>query len=321
MLDDVKKGKIKVIVGSTFKLGVGINIQAKLIAIHHLDVPWRPSDMMQREGRLIREGNTNKEVFVYRYIHEGSFDAYSWQILERKAKIIRDILANSLSEKETQDIENTVLSYAEVKAIAVGNNKIKEHIELLNHRNRLLILAKKQNERYESLFNEIDLLKGKISDLNRNNILIKKDILHTHGPVTKDMITKFKQIIDNIETYFDKDEEQVIFKFYDFDIILPPFFGSKNKYYLVKCNHTYKYQINIFDDDFYQKFNLINISSNLCSINYMINSNKSKIDEYENAILCIKDELENKIDFNPELEEINSKIKIIKEELGINNER
>ena len=91
MLDAIKTGAIRVLIGSTWKLGVGVNVQDHLIAIHHLDVPWRPSDMTQREGRIIRQGNLNDKVFVYRYVTEGTFDAYSWQLLETKQRFINKL--------------------------------------------------------------------------------------------------------------------------------------------------------------------------------------------------------------------------------------
>ena len=98
-----------------------MNIQDRLIAIHHIDIPWRPADMTQREGRILRQGNMNKKVYIYRYIIEGSFDAYSWQLLETKQHFISDLLSGTLTERSGSNIENMVLDYAEVKALAVGN--------------------------------------------------------------------------------------------------------------------------------------------------------------------------------------------------------
>lgn len=95
----VRNGDIRILLGSTFKLGLGVNIQDRLIALHHIDVPWRPADMTQREGRIIRQGNMNSKVFIYRYITEGSFDAYSWQLLETKQRFITDLLSGSLTDR------------------------------------------------------------------------------------------------------------------------------------------------------------------------------------------------------------------------------
>ena len=128
------EGKIRILIGSTMKLGTGCNVQEKLIAIHHLDVPWRPSDMVQREGRILRQGNTCSNVFIYRYVTEASFDAYSWQILENKQRFIAQFLSGSLNtvHREEADCTDTVLNFAEIKALAIGNPLIKKRFEVSN---------------------------------------------------------------------------------------------------------------------------------------------------------------------------------------------
>jgi len=113
----MRNGDIRVLIGSTFKLGLGVNVQDKLIAMHHLDVPWRPADMTQREGRILRQGNTNPKVYIYRYITEGSFDAYSWQLLETKQRFISALLSGSLVGRDSTDIDDTVLDYADVRLL------------------------------------------------------------------------------------------------------------------------------------------------------------------------------------------------------------
>ncbi len=142
----VRAGEVRVLIGSTFKLGLGVNVQERLIALHHLDVPWRPSDMVQREGRILRQGNTNSRVFLYRYITEGSFDAYSWQLLETKARFISDLLSGSMKDRSGTDVDDVVLDYAEVKALAVGNPLIKERVETANELTRLHTLNRKAAE-------------------------------------------------------------------------------------------------------------------------------------------------------------------------------
>ena len=158
----VQTGQVRVLVGSTFKLGLGVNVQDKLIAIHHLDVPWRPADMTQREGRILRQGNENKTVKIFRYITEGSFDAYSWQLLETKQRFIAGLLSGSLEERTGSDVEDTVLDYAEVKALAIGNPLIKERVEVANELTRLLTLQRKAVETYFALEKELAELPGKM---------------------------------------------------------------------------------------------------------------------------------------------------------------
>ena len=158
----VREGQIRVLIGSTFKLGLGVNVQDKLIAIHHLDVPWRPADMTQREGRILRQGNENKTVQIFRYITEGSFDAYSWQLLETKQRFIASLLSGSLEDRSGSDIEDTVLNYAEVKALAVGNPLVKERVETANELSRLLTLQRKAVENHIALEKELAELPGKM---------------------------------------------------------------------------------------------------------------------------------------------------------------
>ena len=146
LFERVRSGDIRILIGSTFKLGLGVNIQDKLIALHHLDVPWRPADMTQREGRILRQGNTNAKVFIHRYITEGSFDAYSWQLLETKQRFIAALLSGSLDARSSSDIDSIVLNYAEVKAIAVGNPLVKKRVETANELSRCLMLRRNSVE-------------------------------------------------------------------------------------------------------------------------------------------------------------------------------
>jgi len=130
LFDEVRNGNVRVLLGSTEKCGAGTNIQDKLIALHHLDTPYRPSDLEQREGRIVRQGNSNEEVFIYTYVTERTFDSYSYQILENKQKFISQINNGSLTIREASDIDEATLSYAEIKAITTANPKIKEKMEL-----------------------------------------------------------------------------------------------------------------------------------------------------------------------------------------------
>lgn len=162
LFSKLRSGNVRILIGSTFKLGLGVNIQNKLIALHHLDVPWRPADMTQREGRILRQGNENKKVYIYRYITEGSFDAYSWQLLETKQRFISGLLSGSLTERSGSDIESTVLDYAEVKALAVGNPLIKERVETANELTRYLALQRKAIDNHIRMEKELMELPARI---------------------------------------------------------------------------------------------------------------------------------------------------------------
>lgn len=136
----VRAGKVRILMGSTQKMGAGTNVQTKLIALHHLDVPWRPSDIEQREGRILRQGNENPSVQIYRYATEGSFDAYSWQLIENKQKFISQIMTSKSPARSCQDLDEVALSYAGIKALCAGNPLIKEKMELDNEVARLSTL-------------------------------------------------------------------------------------------------------------------------------------------------------------------------------------
>ncbi|HEU5002562.1 MAG TPA: SNF2-related protein [Actinomycetota bacterium] len=135
-----RDGRVAVLIGSTEKMGVGTNVQRRLVALHHLDCPWRPADIAQREGRALRQGNQNEEVGIYRYATEASFDVYMWQTVERKAAFIHQVMAGEVAGRELEDIGDVALSYAEVKALATGNPLILEKAGVDNEVARLLRL-------------------------------------------------------------------------------------------------------------------------------------------------------------------------------------
>jgi hypothetical protein len=127
---DVRAGKVRVLFGSTQKMGSGTNVQERLIALHHLDAPWRPADVEQRDGRILRQGNKNAVIQIFRYVTEGSFDAYMWQTLETKAKFIAQVMSGDMTIRRLEDLDSAALTYAEVKAIASGNPLVIEKAQV-----------------------------------------------------------------------------------------------------------------------------------------------------------------------------------------------
>ena len=185
----VRKGAVRILIGSTTKMGAGTNVQKKLKALHHLDCPWRPSDLQQRDGRILRQGNENPEVEVIRYITQDTFDAYSYQLVENKQKFISQIFTSKSPVRGAEDLDEMALSYAEVKALAAGNPAIREKMDLDVQVSRLKLLKSNwQSERYR-LEKKVNVeLPGEIARLEHRIQLITKDIARyeQHKPPAED---------------------------------------------------------------------------------------------------------------------------------------
>ena len=162
----VRAGQVRVLMGSTFKMGAGMNVQDRLVALHDLDCPWRPGDLEQRSGRIIRQGNRNKEVHIYRYVTESTFDAYLWQTVENKQKFISQIMTSKSPVRSCEDVDETALSYAEIKALCAGDERIKEKMDLDVDVARLkLMKASHQSQQYKL---EDSLLKKFPEDIEKS---------------------------------------------------------------------------------------------------------------------------------------------------------
>ena len=142
LFERVRLGAVRVLLGSTQKMGTGANVQRRLVALHHLDAPWKPAEVEQREGRILRQGNQNAEVSIFRYVTEGSFDAYMWQALETKARFIGQVMTGETGVRKAEDIGGQELSFAEVKAIASGNPAVLTLAEADAELQRLATLRK-----------------------------------------------------------------------------------------------------------------------------------------------------------------------------------
>jgi N12 class adenine-specific DNA methylase len=149
LFTNVRAGNVRILLGSTAKMGAGTNVQKRLIAEHHLDIPWRPSDIEQREGRILRQGNENKRVDIFRYVTENTFDSYMWQTIENKQKFISQIMTSKSPVRSCEDVDETALSYAEIKALATGNPYIREKMDLEIEVSRLkLVKANYLSQKY-----------------------------------------------------------------------------------------------------------------------------------------------------------------------------
>ena len=177
----VRAGQVRILMGSTPKLGAGTNVQDRLLALHHLDCPWKPSDLEQQEGRILRQGNQNDKVKIFRYVTENTFDSYMWQILENKQKIISQIMTSKSPVRACEDVDDTALSYAEIKALATGNEYIKEKMDLdvqvsklkllkANHTSQIYRLESDIAKRYPV---QITALKEKIAGMRVDADVVK----------------------------------------------------------------------------------------------------------------------------------------------------
>ena len=180
----VRSGQVRILLGSTPKLGAGTNIQDRLIALHHLDCPWKPSDLEQQEGRILRQGNRNQKVKIFRYVTENTFDSYMWQILENKQKFISQIMTSKSPVRACDDVDDTALTYAEIKALATGNPYIKEKMDLdiqvsklklmrANHTSQIYSLESDIARRYPA---EITAAKERIAGL-KSDLAVAKPLL------------------------------------------------------------------------------------------------------------------------------------------------
>src|SRR5438132_8249649 len=188
LFEKVRSGQVRVLLGSTQKMGTGTNVQKRLVALHHLDAPWKPAEVEQREGRILRQGNENPEVAIYRYVTEGSFDAYMWQALETKARFITQVMTGENAARRAEDIGGQELSYAEVKAIASGNPAVLTLAEADAELQWLSILKKNHADEQYLARRSVRVLPETIASLSQRLFDLTADMAtasaHAADPVT-----------------------------------------------------------------------------------------------------------------------------------------
>ena len=312
----VQKGLIRILIGSTQKLGLGVNVQDKLIALHHLDIPWRPADMIQREGRILRNGNENDEIQIFRYITEGSFDAYSWQLLESKQRMIRGILSGAMPKRMCEELDDVVLNYAEVKALAVGTPLLKERVELVNELARVSTLQKKYLEKRHELEIELLSLPRKIEaqkEIITNGILDMKfyeENKEKYSNEERVNIRKkiFKGIFENTENI----HKVKVCEYQGFDVLVPNnIINNKNLIYLSKNG---EYVVEAGDSEIGV---LIRIDNFLESFDKFIIKEEENLGKLELRKQNILDELEKEIDFLSVIHDLQDRIKQVNDKLGV----
>ncbi len=206
LFEKVRKGEVRILLGSTVMMGTGTNVQDKLIALHDLDVPWRPSDLEQRAGRIIRQGNENKNVKIFRYVTEGTFDSYLWQIIENKQRFISQIMTSKTPVRSAEDVDEATLSYAEIKAIATGNPLIKEKMDIDVKLERLKMAKSEFLKAHEQLEHKVNkTYPDRIREMETVLAKINSDIkvVQENTVIGEDGQEKFSMIL-NGKTFTDK---------------------------------------------------------------------------------------------------------------------
>lgn len=311
----VRSGQIRVLLGSTQKMGAGTNVQTKLVALHHLDCPWRPSDLQQREGRIIRQGNENPEVDIYTYVTENTFDSYLYQLVEGKQKFIGQIMTSKSPVRSAEDIDETALSYAEIKALCAGNPHIKEKMDLDIDVSRLKLLkANHLSQRYaledqiikefpqkiKSLEQRIEGYKADMTQLAQNTLPNEdgfSPMIMARGTVT-DKKAAGEAIIGLCKSMTNPDPIH-IGEYRGFDMEL--FFDSFSREYKITLKHELRHTVTLGTDIF----------GNIQRLDNALNSFQEKLTACEAQLENTKVQLENaKLEVQkpfPQEEELKSK--------------
>ena len=324
----VRAGQIRILIGSTFKLGLGVNVQDKLIALHHLDVPWRPADMVQREGRILRQGNENGKIHIFRYITEGSFDAYSWQLLEAKQRMIAGILSGSLAERSGPDIEGTALNYAEVKALAVGDPLIKERVAAANELARYTVLQRRLVEAKLRMEQELMELPAKMRAQREAVLKCEGDLARVlswkasrpaqdGGQGRREQAAERKAIRERIRQGLEnnvlKTKETPLMKYRGFDVILPANMTLQKPYVWLSGQGRYYVELGSTEVG-----NLARIDHFLNNLGEYLRTLKLGCSKLEKREAELKVELAKGETYTEEIERYRKKVELLDKELGVN---
>ena len=311
LFKEMRTGKKKVLIGSTDKCGTGVNVQTHLVAMHHVDCPWKPSSIEQREGRGIRQGNENDEVAIYRYVTKGTFDAYNWSLVENKQRFISQVMTSKAVSRSCEDIDEATLSYAEIKAVATGNPLIKEKMEVDNDVQRLKLLkASYDNQRYGL----------------QDNFMIKypkliKTATEKLANVREDIKARDKQLIDNPDfaitignaTYTERvdggttmleaiskcktGETTSIGKFHGFELLVEKNFLSIN-YMVLRGKTEYKAELSTSPVG-----SMVKLENLFNGLHENVDFLEKKIEQYQNDLEASKAEYDKPFAHSAELEE------------------
>ena len=312
----VRSGQVRILLGSTPKLGAGTNVQDRLIALHHLDCPWKPAELEQQEGRILRQGNQNKKVWIYRYVTEATFDAYMWQILENKQKFISQIMTSKSPVRSCEDVDDTALSYAEIKSLATGNIYIKEKMELDIQVSKLKLLkAEHVSQKYRLEADiarnypaEITALKervaGLLADVKKAVPVSEKAegkdnfVMEIKGRVYTERKEAGEAFLYACQGLRIMDEARVVGSFYGFTLAV--FYNTLSQQYMVSIGGKCSYRVEVGRDAF---GNMQRISNALARIPEELKETQQKLENVQRQLVIAKEEVEKPFAKEAELQE------------------
>lgn len=329
----VKTGEVRVLIGSTQKMGAGTNVQDKLIALHHLDTPWKPSDLEQQEGRIIRQGNENKLIRIFTYLTEKTFDSYLYQILEKKQKYISQVMTSKVPIRDMEDVNEKALNYGEIKGLASGNEKIKDKIRLEGEISKLTIIKQNYlNEKFklEDMVNQH--YPNMIKEQDERIAKMEEDLVNLEDNTKENKDGFSPMVIDN-QTYIEKEqagkmllavsqnmkigEERTIGKYRGFDLKLKVTMELGMLYVRLELQNKSKYSVDLGTDAF---GNITRINNCLDNISKAIPKERDKLDDLYKQLENAKIEIGKDFEQENELKEKTIQLKEINEELGIKDD-
>ena len=323
----VRKGQVRVLIGSTQKMGAGTNCQDRLIALHDLDCPWRPADLKQRSGRIIRQGNQNKEVYIFRYVTEKTFDAYLYQLIENKQKFISQIMTSKVPLRTASDVDEAVLSYSEIKALASGNPLILEKTELDTKVSKLKLLKQSYlSQKYEledkirTMYpNNIKLEENTINDISDDLMIFNNNkngdfnSIEFNGTIYTDRKKAGEALLEIIKDNPTIDSEKIIGSYLGFTVSLG--YNFLDNHFYLNLENKHSYTVNLGSDS---TGNIIRIDNELGRIANYLENHKNKLNTLKQQYEIAKQEVEKPFSQEEELKEAIEKLKKVDIALNIN---
>nr|WP_243271659.1 SNF2-related protein [Enterocloster clostridioformis] len=318
---DMRSGRKRILLGSTSMMGTGTNIQKRLVAAHHIDCPWKPSDIEQREGRIIRQGNDNEEVNIYRYITKKTFDSYLWGIVENKQRFISQIMTDKTVERECQDVDETILSFAEIKAIASGNPMIMEKTEVDTEVSRLQVLkASYESQRYvhqdNFLFKYPELIKktenrlyAMEKDIRKRDqaLCMEPDFFVTLNGLRYDEREAAGSVILEMAHSLESMESRTVGSYKGFDVVVEKKYSDCT----IRLSGELTYSADMSSS---ASGNMVRMENLLGSLEKRVAAHKEKLEEYKRNMEESKREFNKEFPYESELKQ-----KLIRQQ-EINNE-